>query len=218
VKNLALITGTLAAGLLSATACRRSDMQTARIDVPQMAEATAVRIVTNAALHEVVGQYDGLRHDFEVDLAGKFVLYHESERLLSPAYRRQIEARIAEVGYHARVTDVRLNPPPPVVASNGTVQLWPDRYTAVIVVSDLAHNTDANIIVDAIAYARLGHDDPRVTVDARSRRLVARYESLRLSTKNIEQAIACAGFAANDTPAKLGLADAVPRGWTAVRL
>ena len=82
----------------------------------------------------------------------------------------------------------------------------------------MASNTDANIVVHAIAYARLGRDDPRVEVRPNSRSVVVQYESLQLALKNIEYAIASVGFDANDVPARLGRRDAFAHGWTPVRL
>ena len=219
MKKQAVFAGVvLAVGVLAAISCRRSDVRSTVIEVPQMDDALSVRIVTNAALDEVVGQYDGTRNEAEVDLSKKTVLYHEGERLRSPDYRRRIEAKIAEIGYNARVTGVRHNPPPLVPTEDGPIQMWPARFTATISVPDMDTSTDANIIVDAIAYARLGNDHPRVAVDPSSRRVVATYESLLLSRKSIEQAIANVGFDANNTPAMLGKPDAIPHGWTPVSL
>ena len=217
-KRYVLCAALLGAGLLAAVSCRRSDMRTAVVDVPQMSDATSVRIVTNAALDEVVGQYDGIQNQYEVDLTKKLVLYHESQRLLSPEYQRQIEARISEVGFKARVLNARLNPPPPVPTIDGPVQMCPNRFTAVISVPDMISNTDANVVVDAIAFARLGGDDPRIVVSQEARRLAIRYESLHLSLKNIEYAVACVGFDANNVPARLGRDDSIPHGWTPTHL
>lgn len=208
----------LLGGCILAAACRRSDVRTAVIDVPGMSDATSVRIVTNAALDEVVGQYDGIQNQYEVDLTRKLVLYHESRRLLSPEYQRRVEARILEVGFSARVLKVQLNPPPVVLTDDGPIQMWPDRFTAMISVPDMTSNTDANIVVDAIAFARIGGDDPRVAANEKARRLVVRYESLHLSLKSLEHAVACAGFEANNTPARLGRDDSIPDGWTHVQL
>jgi hypothetical protein len=183
-----------------------------------MSDAKSIRIVTNAALDEVIGQYDGIQNDFEVDLTQKVVLYHESQRLFSPEYQRRIEASIGEVGYSARVANVQLNPPTPVPTVDGPVQMWPNRITAVIYVPGMTRNTDVNIVVDAIAHARMGRDDPRISVNGPSHRLVAVYDSLRLSLKNVEYAIAFAGFDANDTPARLGARDSMPHRWTPVKL
>jgi hypothetical protein len=183
-----------------------------------MRDAKTVRIATNAALAEVVGEYDGIRNGCNVDLSRKLILYHESNRLLSREYQRRIEARISEIGFGARVTTVGRNPSPPVQTVDGPVQMWPNRFTAVISVPDMVSNTDANIVVDAIAYARIGGDDPRVSVNCQSRRVVARYESLHLSLKNIEYAIACVGFDANGVRARLGQKDSIPHGWTPIKL
>jgi len=111
---------------------------------------------------------------------------------------------LAAGGYH-------LNPalrPEPLLAE----------ILGVIAVTGMARNTDANIVADAIAYARLGKDDPRVTAHRDTRRLVATYQGLGLSLRNIETAIACAGFRANDIPANLGRPDAVAHGWFPVTL
>ncbi|NQT93379.1 MAG: hypothetical protein HQ559_11510 [Lentisphaerae bacterium] len=217
-RILLVALGSLAV-LVAAISCRRSDLRTAVVDVPGMDDARAVRIVTNATLDEVVGQFDGNKNAYEVDLSRKIVVYHESrQRLLSREYQRHIRARIAEVGFDARVIQAGLNPPPPVQTVNGLIQTWPNRFTAVISVPDMGSATDANVVVDAIAYARIGRDDPRVNVSASSRRVMAAYESIFVSLKNIEYAIACAGFDANRIPAKLGEEDALPHGWTPVSL
>ena len=200
------------------SAFTRSDPRRAEIHVPAMSDTRTIRIVTNAALDEVVARYDGTQNDYEVDLPKKLVLYHENQRLLSPEYQRRIEARIGDVGFTARVAGARFNPPLPLPTSKGPVQTWPDRCSAVISVPTMVSNTDANTVVNAIAYARLGHEDPRVAVKGTSRRIVVRYEGLHLALKNIEYAIACVGFDANGVPARFGRRDAIPYGWTPVRL
>jgi len=107
------------AAIVAVVSCRRSEIRVALIDVPEMSGDRDIRIVTNAALDEVVGQYDGIHNECQVDLTRKIVLYHESQRLLSPAYQRRIEARIAEAGFKARVTNAGLNPPAPVPTVEG---------------------------------------------------------------------------------------------------
>lgn len=217
-KLIPLILVFIGMGVLVTVPFRWSDVQTVTINVPEMAGTKDVRIVTNAALDEVVGSYDGVRNDFEVDLAKKIILYHESQRLLTREYQRQIEARIAEIGFNSRVLKAELNPPPLTPTSDGYKQLWPDRFTAVISAPDMVSTTDANVIVDAITYARLGADDPRICVDEQARRLMIRHESMSVARRNIEYAIACVGFRANDVPACLGRADSIPHGWTPVQL
>jgi hypothetical protein len=213
----------LVAGVAAAISCRKHDIRYAIVEVPGMTDAKSVRIATNAALHEVVGRFDGIENDTEIDLSRNLILYHESQRLMSSAYRQRIRAKVAEVGYNAHVLGARLNPPRLVDVLNDNeeyiqVQMWPNRFTAVISVPNMKSQTDANIVIDAIAFARLGRDDPRIEVDAKSRKIVATYESLNLSQRNIEHAIAYAGFDANRIPARLGQVDSVPNRWTPIKL
>ncbi len=218
MKKRMVLFAVVAMAAVAVMSCRRSDMRTAVIDVPGMSDAMDIRIVTNAALDEVVGQYDGVKSDYDVDLSRKIVLYHESRNLMSPAYQRRIVDRIAEVGFSAEVIKTGFNPPSPVDTVDGPYCTWPGRFTAVISVPDMDTNTDANIVVDAIAYARLGRDDPRIVVDADAHSVVASYESIHLSLKAVEHAIACVGYDANNIPALQGKAEAVPHGWLPVRL
>ena len=189
-----------------------------RVATPQMADDTDVRIVTNAALNEVVGRYDGTKHEYEVDLSKGIVLYHESQKLASSAYQNQIEERIRQIGFDAQVLRVGLNPSPEIMTDKGPVRMWPDRVTAIIEVPEMRTNTDANRVVDAIAYARLGGDDPRVQARRSTRSITVTYEGLLLADQNVEYAIACVGYNANAVPANLGTTDSVPQGWSPLRL
>lgn len=202
--------------LLGVVSCRQSQLKTVSVAVPAMDDDRAVRIVTNAALDEVVGHYDGRMHDCEIDLANGLVYYHENARLMSADYCRSIVACIRQIGCGARIVKVTHNPPAPTPTVDGPCQEWPERFTAVIEVSGMTSRTIANRVADAIAFARLGGDSPRVVTDRGNRRIDATYESLLLCQRNIEHAIACAGFAANGVPACLGMADAVPHGWRPV--
>ncbi len=86
--------------------------------------------------------------------------------------------------------------------------------TAVISVQELKTNTAANIVVDAIAFARVGRDDPLVVVKRKSRRIVVQeYEHSRVTPRNVEAAIACVGYKANDVPARFGESDSIPDNW-----
>jgi hypothetical protein len=203
--------------VLSAASCMRVDQRVAQLAVPGMTDARDVRIVTNAALNEAVGRYEGPKNDYEVDVGKGLVLYHESSRLLDAAYRGRIEACLRQVGYEGRFLSVRFNPPPPVPTIHGPVQIWPDRYTAVLHVPALKSSTGANVVVDAIAYARTG-DHPAVTADTLTRALRVAYNGRRLSLKNLETAIAGAGYAVNGTRANLGRPDALALGWSPVTI
>ena len=208
------------AGLLATlvtAACMRIEQHAVRLEVPDMAGARDIRIVTNAALNEIIGRYDGIKNDVEVDIARGLVLYHEGHRLQNEAYRRHIEECLREVGFEATFQAVRLNPPPPVPTTRGFVQMWPDRYTAVLSVPALKSCRDANVVVDAIALARTG-DHPSIAPHAPSHTLRVAYSGRALALKNVEHAIANAGYAVNGIPADLGRSDAVPGGWSIVTL
>lgn len=192
-------------GIIVVTSCFRSDIHTTRIDVPSLTDAFAIRVVTNAVLNEVVGQYDGIPNSCEVNFENGLIVYHETERLRSPEYVRLIEKRIAEVGFPARVLRVESDRDR-------------HRYRAIISVPDIKTNRDANIIIDAIAYARIGSDDPRIKADHSTRQVTATYDGRRLALKNIELAIASVGYQANDVPALLDRPDALPRGWTRLHM
>ena len=216
-KTLLFASIGLCIGVLVALSCRRSDIRTVVVNVPQMTDDKIVRIITNAVLDEIVGRYDGVKHDYEIDLAKGLVFYHESHRLRSTVYQQLIQSRLKEVGYDARMMGARLNPPALVKMGDEYKQLWPYRFTLTISIPGMKSGTDANIVTDAIAYARVGKDDPRIRVRRKSKSLVVTYEGLHLSPQNVEVAIACAGFSANDVPANLGAADSIPYGWRPVR-
>ena len=208
----------LCLGALGVVSCRMSDVKVASIDVPAMGDDRTVRIVTNAALDELAGCYSDIRHGLEIDVAKGLALYHESGRLSTRDYQQRIEARLREVGFEPRIRSVQLDPPPPYPDVKGPVQLWPDRHTAVIEIPAMKSRTAANVVANAIGFARVGADDPRIAVDRAARRLTVTYESLGLAPRSLEVAIACSGFAANGVPANLGAPDAVPHGWTPVSL
>jgi len=216
-KRLPWVAVLLCAGLAVAVSCRRSDTRAVVIRVPGMADARGIRIATNAALDQVVGQFDGVKHDCEVDMQKRIVLYHESRALLLGSYQRRIESRIRDVGFAARVVAAGPNPSPVIETKDGPFREWPDRFTVAIRAPGMKTHTDANVIVDAIAWARTG-DDARIVVDSRARTIAVTYNSVLVSRKNIECAIAAVGLNANEIPARLGEPDALPHGWLPVHL
>jgi len=182
-----------------------------------MATSRDIRIVTNAALNEIEGRYDGIQNAYEADIERGLILYHEGAHLLNPAYRHRIESSIASIGYRARVIGVRRNPPPPLPTPRGFVQPWGDRVTAWIEVEGVRAATDVNRITDAIAFARTG-DRSSVVPDPSARSILVSYDSRRLARKNIEFAIACAGFDAGTTAAGLNSPGGFPHDWLPVSL
>lgn len=199
--------------LLTAVSCSRSDIRTTRIRVPAMADARAVRVVTNAVLNELDGRTDMFQHGCDVDLSRKLVFYHESEALRSPAYQRNILARIRELGYEARIAAVGPSELPPCPTNRGPLRVWPNRHTLVLSIPGMKCARDANVVVDAIAYARLGGEDPRIVVNPASRSLSITYNARGLAAKNLELAVACVGYEANDVPADVGQDGSIPHGW-----
>jgi len=206
----------LAAAFLSAS-CMRQSHRTVEIQVPEMQSARDVRIVTNAALNEVVGR-SGVQHAYEIGLERGLLLYHEGPRLLSMEYQRHIERCLRDIGYEARVLTVRHQPAPPMPTPSGWLQAWPDRHIAAISIPAMKTGTDAHVVLGAMAYARTGDDPAHVRPDPEGRTLLVTYNARLMALKNIEGAIACAGFRANDTPARLGQGDSPPIGWTPVGL
>jgi copper chaperone CopZ len=204
--------------LVVLTACRRTDIRTTTVSVPEMATTQDVRIITNAALNEIIAEYDGMMHEYEVDLTKKLIVYHESSRLAHPQYRHHIEARIAEVGFKAKVQTGILNPPPLVETVDGMFQEWPGRFTSVISVPDMTSTIDANIVVDAIGFARVGRDAPLIKVNPESRTVHVTYQGMTTNKKNIEHAIALSGYSANEVQAALGRPSALPHGWKPANL
>jgi len=195
----------------------REDERTIRVAVPQMASDRDVRIVTNAALDEIRGRYDGIRHEYQVDHRHHAVIYHEGQRLFDPAFRAHVEARIREIGFDGRFTRVAANPQPVLRNKKGEeFNNWPDRVTAVISVPGMKDNTDANRIVSAISLARGGDDPQHVRLDRENRTFTISFNGLLTAPRNIQHAIACSGFAANEVPARLGEGDAIAYGWTPV--
>jgi hypothetical protein len=217
VSGRSVAAGAAALVFLSALAtlsCRRSDIRTDEIVVPNMVGERDVRIVTNAVLDATSELAQAIRNDCEIDRSKRRVLYHEGPRLRLPAYRALLVARLREVGFNqARILRTGLNPPPLVDTVDGPCQDWPQRHTAVMSVPGMNDVTAANRVVDALAYARAGRDDPRVCLDPASRTLTVVHEGLRAARSNLEHAIACAGYAANAVPARLGGPDSAPDHW-----
>ena len=100
----------------------------------------------------------------------------------------------------------------------GWRESWPTRHTAVIKLPEIKTNVAANIIVDAIGVAMSAEPRQKIVVDRYGKKLTVTYESMALSPKSIEAAIACGGHTASDILANHGRKDAVPNGWRPIRL
>lgn len=189
--------------ILFTTGCFRAEVSEVAIHLPQMESERDSRIVTNAALDEVVGSLGSLKHEYEFDLNNHVMIYHESQQLMSPQYRDLLLASLKAVGLDAEIETAAFNPLPALrVPDGGIMNNWPDRFSARISIPEMDTIQEANIVVDALAFVRNGGDDPRVVPDPDNRKLDIVYDNVVLSLKNIEEAIACTGYSANGVPSK----------------
>lgn len=195
--------------------CMRETRRTVEIRVPEMQSARDIRIVTNAALNEVAGRA-AIQHAYDLCVDKGVLFYYEGARLLARDYQRHIERCLREIGYEARIVAVEHRPAPPMPTPAGWLQAWPDRHAAAISIPNMKTGTDAHRVMGAIARARAGDDPLRVVPDPESRTVRVTYDTNQLALKNLEGAIANAGYQANDTPARMGLADSFPIGWTPI--
>ena len=93
------------------------------------------------------------------------------------------------------------------------IQEWAGRFTSVVSVPEMTSTIDANIVVDAIGYARVGRDAPLIDVNTEFRTVHITYQGMTTNKKNIEHAIALSGYNANEVKAGLGTPSAMPHGW-----
>jgi hypothetical protein len=181
---------------------QRDDTRTLNLSVPQMMDDRTVRIITNSVLDQLIGDDREPAHLCEIDLAQHRVIYHEGANLSRPDYHRHILACLAEVGLAARIVDLRHNPPALLPTRQGPQQTWPDRFTAILDVPSMRSVADANVVAQAISFARTGEDPAHLTVDRANKVLTVTYNGRQVGRINFEQAIACAGFAVNDQTAR----------------
>lgn len=198
--------------LLFVTGCFRNEISQLTVHVPAMSTEQDARIVTNAALNEVVGCLESLKHDYEFDLEKGMVTYHGSRKLMSEIYRSNLTTSLGAIGLKANIVRVGFNPLRALRMPDGSViNDWPDRYTALLAVPEMDTVTEANRVADAIAFVRNGGNDPRVAPDPERGTLDIHFNNVALSERNITEAIACAGYSANGTPPQ-----EVPQGWNAL--
>lgn len=193
-----LVLGAVLMCVCGVASCRKSDIRTMRIHVPGMTDEQSTRIAVNAVGYELH------RNDANVTASPKegTITYAAGPGLKSAAVQARLEEALREVGLEGRVTSVQPAP----------TENWRDRHTVVVEVKEMQNNVAVNRAVHALAHA-MRDDNEDVTLDAGTRSLIVEYDSMNMSLKNLEQAIANAGLQANDVPAKLGAGDAVPHGW-----
>ena len=89
-----------------------------------------------------------------------------------------------------------------------------DYHTVEIHVPEMSNHACAEIVSKAahgeVARCRALHPEKPLSVDLRTRTVTVTYDSLKLALKNIEFAIADAGFATQDVPANKAAAEKLP--------
>ncbi|MDD4872096.1 MAG: heavy metal-associated domain-containing protein [Kiritimatiellae bacterium] len=84
-----------------------------------------------------------------------------------------------------------------------------DIRTVEIKVPEMKNKTCAQIVANAVG-RQAGVQPDKIDVDFAKRIVIVRYDSLVIARKNIEFAIAEAGFQANEVPAKAEAVKALP--------
>ena len=196
--------------------CYRPDIFSVTIDVPEMSDDLAVRIITNAALNEIEKDFPTPGHEIEIDLGNTRLNYHEQgPRVMEAAYRERISACLRQVGYEPTFHHAGFNPTPIVHSKSGPFRREPNRWTLTMTIPGMKTVRDANVVVDAIGFARLGADVPQIKAFKDSRKLSVVYQAKNCALKNLEVGIASVGFAANG---KRPHPATIPQGWWPVNL
>ncbi len=91
---------------------------------------------------------------------------------------------------------------------------WPDRHTLVVRIPELKSRLDANRVVDALAYGRVGGRLDRLHVDPVARTVSVATQNRRVSTgNNFAFRIATAGYGVAGWADGTAPSDPPARGW-----
>jgi hypothetical protein len=190
----------LALALVAAGGCRRRDVRTVTLAVPDMADDRAARIVCNAICIELA------RNDANIGVSLKEGTLQLSANavLMNADLQSAILKEAADVGLSATLAGVKPAPS----------DHWPDRHVLVLRIAGMQTNQKANIAVGAVTRAMNGQAAGDVRADPAARRVTVTYDSMFLGRKNLEHAVANAGFRTDRIPVNLGFPDALPHGWS----
>ena len=158
----------------------------------------------NAVQYELVERQSD--PNFAVDVKASTIAFAADGALKHPVVQKCVEDALAEVGFPSKI--ISADPTP--------TRQWMDRHTARISVPAMKDAAAANIAVAAIARAMRvvrGAKEENVTIDTAKGTVTVKYNSMSLSTKNLEHAIATAGLGTKNVPAKLGTSESVSTGW-----
>jgi hypothetical protein len=181
-------------------ACRRRDVRTTVIEVPDLTDARAAQIALNAIGIELT-RTDA---NFTVDLKDHTMQHFSSSMVGYPPVQSNILAALHEVGLQAQILHAK---PAPIDA-------WRDRHAITLRLPELQNNRIANIAVGAVNRAMAGKDPDGVRADPAAHTVTIAYDTMVLRSKNLEHAIANAGLRTRAIPAQLEFPDALPHGWT----
>jgi hypothetical protein len=186
---------------LLAASCRRQDVRTITIAVPDLRDDRSARIVADALVCELARNDANL----SVDLKEHTVSVSANNALTAPALQRRILESIQAVGFTPKLVGVKPSP----------VDSWRDRHILTLRVPELQNNRTANIAVGAVSRAMVGPDMlDRIRLDPAAHTVTVTHDSMQVARMNLEQAIANAGFRTQNEPANLGFPDALPHGWS----
>lgn len=203
--------------LLPLVGCFRVDRQNLSLRVPGMESVRDLVLVTNAAQHELMGEFPDAKHWCEVDLARSLLVYYEGPRLAHPAYRTRLLSALSEAGYPGSAGPVAHDPLPPLAIGGHRMDEWPDRHRLVIHIPALQGPLDANRVADALAFGRLGGRPDRLRVDPATRTVTVAQQNRRVAAwGNFAHAVTGAGYDVEGWPAAAPGAEHVPRGWVPV--
>lgn len=202
--------------LLPLAACFRVDSADLQLRVPGLATERDLVLVTNAAQHELMGEYPDPAHVCEMDLGRSLLIYHAGSELREARHVRQLLSALALAGYPGTVQSITFNPTPPLRVADrpDPIVVWPDRHTLVVQIPELKRNLDGNRVADALAYGRAGGRLERLRVDPVARTVQIAQQNRRVAARgNYAFAVATAGYGVEGWGDGQPPADPPARGW-----
>ncbi|MFO7871780.1 MAG: hypothetical protein R6V03_10160 [Kiritimatiellia bacterium] len=198
---------TLALFLLAsgAASCRRHDYRLAYINVPGMKDAATAAMVYNAIAHEI----ERKEPRYHVDTnKGILTCFGHVKQLRPPMVHRRIEDSLNDLRMPGKI--LRAKPAP--------AQGFHERFAVAVQVTDMDSVVKANRAIAAVSTAVRSPQASEnlrkhIAIDIDDRSVRVKYNSIELSLKNLEHAVANAGLQANEVPPRLGRETALKHGW-----
>lgn len=182
------------------TGCRRQELRTIVIRVPDLRDDRTAALVRNALWAEMT-RYEA---NIAINLKEATLNLSASGVLKVPEVQARLRSALQEVGFAGTVVGVRTAP----------VDHWPDRHVMVIRIPEVTNNLTANIAAAAVTHALTGQGSAQsIHVHPERQEVAVTYNSMVQARRNFEHAIACAGLRTADIPPNLGYPDPLPHGW-----